>query len=202
MYVDKQTKQLQESNKMMKLVIKCVQCALFCLEKTLKFITAYCYIYVALQGTGFCRSCFATFGLIMSQPAQLAMNTLVRTILSLLQLAGIPLFCAFLCNSVLTAKGAAEPMYPTGIVIVMAFVIAKVFALVFACVLDTLFVCCVRDKADYKAAFMSDALYSAFGFDPAEREGGGKGGDGGGGDGEGESGGGGGGGGEETKQQL
>ena len=176
MYIDKQTKQLQETNKAMKLVIKCVQCALFCLEKTLKFITAYCYIYVALQGTGFCRSCFATFGLIMSQPAQLAMNTLVRTILSLLQLAGIPLFCAFLINSVLTARGAEEPIYPTAIVLVMAFVIAKVFSLVFACVLDTLFVCCVRDKQDYKAAFMSDQLYTAFGFDPAEREGGGSGG--------------------------
>ena len=33
----------------------------------------------------------------------------------------------------------------------------------------------VRDKAEYKAAFMSDRLYSAYGFDPADRKGGGDG---------------------------
>ena len=178
MILDKQTKKLQESNQMMKYAIKCAQCALYCLEKCLKFITNYCYIYVALQGSSFCFSCIATFKLIMGQPAQLAMNTLVRTILSLIQMIGIPALCAFITNASLVAKMHPQPMYPTGCVLVMALVIAKSFAIVFACVLDTLFVCCVRDKADYKAAFMSDALYSAFGFDPAEREGGGGGGDG------------------------
>ena len=34
----------------------------------------------------------------------------------------------------------------------------------------------VRDKAEYKGAFMSDRLYAAYGFDPAERAGGGGGG--------------------------
>jgi len=170
MALDRQTKKLQEKNQMLKYALKCAQCALFCLEKTLKFITNYCYIYVALQGTGFCFSCVATFKLIVGQPAQLAMNTLVRTILSLIQMIGIPVLCAFLTNATLTARMSLQPMYPTGCVLLMALVIAKAFAIVFACVLDTLFVCCVRDKADYKAAFMSDALYSAFGFNPEERE--------------------------------
>ena len=48
--------------------------------------------------------------------------------------------------------------------------IATSFALVFSCALDTLFVCAVRDKVEYKGAFMSDGLYSAFGFDKAERK--------------------------------
>ena len=43
------------------------------------------------------------------------------------------------------------------------------FALVMSCTLDTLFVCCVRDKAEYKGAFMSDRLYAAFGFDKSDR---------------------------------
>ena len=45
--------------------------------------------------------------------------------------------------------------------------------------LDTLFVCTVRDKAEYKGAFMSDRLYAAYGFDPAERAAAGGGGGGG-----------------------
>ena len=49
MALDKHTKQLQEKNKMVKYAMKCMQCCLFCLEKILKFITDYCYIYVAVQ---------------------------------------------------------------------------------------------------------------------------------------------------------
>ena len=48
-WLDQQTKKLQESNKLLKLAMKVMQCALWCLEKTVKFITGYCYIYVALQ---------------------------------------------------------------------------------------------------------------------------------------------------------
>ena len=44
------------------------------------------------------------------------------------------------------------------------------FSLVMSCALDTLFVCCIRDKVDYKGAFMSDALFKAFGFDKTERK--------------------------------
>lgn len=34
---------------MAKLALKAVQCCMWCLEKTVKFITNYCYIYVAMQ---------------------------------------------------------------------------------------------------------------------------------------------------------
>ena len=48
------------------------------------------------------------------------------------------------------------------------------FALVFECVIDTVFVCCVRDKTDYQGAYMSDNLKEAFGFNKKPK--GGKGG--------------------------
>ena len=40
----------------------------------------------------------------------------------------------------------------------------------------TIFICCIRDKAEYKGKYMSDQLRSAFGFPPkvADDEGGGK----------------------------
>ena len=42
--------------------------------------------------------------------------------------------------------------------------------MVFSCVLDTLFVCTVRDKAEYDAAFMSDRLRTAFGYDKSDKK--------------------------------
>lgn len=168
--VDRQTKKLQETNAALKLAIKCVKCCLYCFEKSLKFITNYCYIYVALQGSSFCSACIKTFGLITSQPAQLALNTFVRVVLGLIQTAGITVFCTWICHAHLERLGNPEPMYPALITALAAYVIASSFALVFSCALDTLFVCAVRDKVEYKGAFMSDGLYSAFGFDKAERK--------------------------------
>ena len=103
-----------------------------------------------MQGTGFCRSCLNVFKLICSQPAQLSLNTLVKLLLTLLQLILIPCGCAWLCNFLLIREGATEPLYASVVVLLMAFIITNAFALVMGCSLDTLFVCCVRDKNEYK----------------------------------------------------
>ncbi len=135
----------------------------------MRFITAYCYVYIAMQGSGFCRSCVATFGLIMSSPAQLSLNSFVRMILGFIQIFGTTGLCGWVANSYLRAEGRPEPLYPAGLAALCAYVLASSFALVFSCALDTLFVCCVRDKAEYSAAFMSDELHQAFGFDKSDR---------------------------------
>jgi len=168
--LDRYTKKAQDKNFMLKLAIKCTQCCMWCLEKTIKFITSYCYIYVAMQGASFCSACFKTFGLIFANPAQLAINTFVRVILSWIQLLGLPIACGFLVNLVLTNQGKAEAMWPTIVVALMAYVIAKTFSLVFSCVLDTLFVCCCRDKSEYKGKYMPDRLRGAFGFDKKSKK--------------------------------
>ena len=162
MALDRWTKKQQDKNLALKLLIKCTQCCMWCLEKTIKFITNYCYIYIALQGAGFCKACFATFSLIVNNPAQLAINTFVRTILSWIQLLGTPIACAWLVNLMLIRQEFPETMAPTVVVAITSYVIAKVFSLVFACVLDTLFVCCIRDKAEYKGKYMPARIYEIY----------------------------------------
>merc|ERR1712182_197074 len=96
MIIDKYTKDMQKSNPLFWLIIKCTQCCMYCLEKTIKFITNYAYIYVALQGSGFCKACFQTFSLIFANPAQLSINSLVRVALKWIQLITVPLGCAWI----------------------------------------------------------------------------------------------------------
>jgi len=60
-------------------------------------------------------------------------------------------------------------MYATICVAIGAFIIAKAYSVVFGCVLDTLFVCCARDKSDYAGAHMPANLRKAFGFDKKEK---------------------------------
>ena len=123
---------------------------------------------MALQGSGFCQSCFLTFSLIFANPAQLSINSLVRIALKWIQLISVPLACAWLGNIVLVAGNKPDPIYATILIALMAIVIASIFATVFGCVLDTLFVCCCRDRADYEGAHMPDALKKAFGFDKSK----------------------------------
>ena len=42
--------------------------------------------------------------------------------------------------------------------------------MVFSCVLDTLFVCCARDTAEYKGKYMPDRLRTVFGFDKRSKK--------------------------------
>ena len=77
----------------------------------------------------------------MGQPAQLALNTLVRLLLALIQLIAIPAACAWLCHLTLNNAGKPEPIYAAAVVAIIAFIIAQAFALVMSCALDTLFVC-------------------------------------------------------------
>ena len=122
------------------------------------------YIYVAMQGSSFCYSCFLTFSLIVNNPAQLSINTFVRTILSWIQLLGLPIACGWVGNLVLVQNSRAETIWPTVVIGLAAYVIASTFTTVFACVLDTLFVCCCRDRADYKGEYMPNRLKEVFGF--------------------------------------
>ena len=208
-----------------------LQCCVWCLEKTLRYLTAYAFVYVALQGSGFCLACYRTFALITSHAAQLALNSLVRartisnagfvtvpralcvaltcvhghghghvksyhvhvgmlymcapptpplrahthvctqvrTILNLLQLLVIPIGCGWITLELAKRHRRPEPVYAAACAALLALLIARAFALVMSCALDTLFVCCVRDKAEYRGAFMSDRLHLAFGFDRSER---------------------------------
>jgi len=170
MALDRATEQQQKNNLLLRLTFKCVACCLYCLEKTLQYITAYCYIYTAMQGSGFCSSCFATFNLIMKYPLQLSINSYVRWILGILQLLSTPLICGWGCNIILWRQGKQEPVYATGFVVVSSYIIAKACTTVFTCVIDTIFVCCARDMAEYKGAFLSERLRSAFGFDKKNKK--------------------------------
>jgi len=165
MSLDRAMKKQQEQNLLVKVAFKCVACCLWCLDKTLQFITAYCYIYVAMQGSGFCVSCSATFNLIIKYPLQLSINTFVRAILSLIQLLSTPIACGWLCNHVLYKSNKQEPVYASALVFASAYVVATVTTAVFSCVIDTLFVCCARDMAEYKGTWMSPRLRAAFDFD-------------------------------------
>ena len=52
-FLDEQTKTGKEQNLVIKIVMKCCKCCLFCFERCIKFVSSYAYIFVFMQNTGF-----------------------------------------------------------------------------------------------------------------------------------------------------
>ena len=255
-FVDQQSKKLQQGSQMAELAIKCTKCCLWCLEKCLRFITGYAYIYVALNGDAFCAACHDTYKLLVNYPVQAAVNQLVQSLLFAVQSLLLPICCALAAyrltetaalpmylqqmhaaaadaaadanaaaaaassraasattdlihdaqeasglessddgggalgflnvtgalsvasSSVVGALGSGvgwlterrtdepvDPTWPALAALLLAFVVARSFASVYECVVDTLFVCAMRDKDEYGGAHMGDSLRDALGLD-------------------------------------
>lgn len=91
-----QAKELQQNSFLARVVFKCVHCCLWCFEKSIKFLTNFSYIYVAVDGVSFCSAAVRTYKLLFNNPLQLLANESALAILSLLMTCLTPLACGSL----------------------------------------------------------------------------------------------------------
>jgi len=163
--IDYYTKDLQGTNLALRLLLKCSQCCIWCLEKTIRFITKYGYIFVAIEGSSFCPACFKTMGFWCKYPAQIAVNEGVQWILSCVISLSIPTGCAFFGFVWIDALGGVEPLWAAGAIFVTAYVIASAITDVFKCSIDTIFICAFQDMEEHSPPkYMSEALKDGFGM--------------------------------------
>lgn len=166
-YLDTHTRSLQDSNVFAKLVLKCVKCFMWCLEKFLKFITGYAYIYTAIEGMSFLTAAKSTFVLIMKYPAQVYINHLVQMVLKMLMSITIPLLCGTICYFWVDATKKPDAMYCAMVTVIITFFIARLFAVVFEVIIESIFVCSFRDRDLYSARHTPSSIRVAFGFEAA-----------------------------------
>jgi len=95
-YVDAKTKELQDSNTMVKMVLKCAHFCLWVFEKIIKFLTKFAYVTIATDGASFCQGAYASFKLTTEHPLQMLANEAAMAVLSLLQLIFTPVLCSIL----------------------------------------------------------------------------------------------------------
>jgi hypothetical protein len=171
---DEMTKEQQKGNLVMKLALKCAQCCMWCLQKTVEFVSYYGFVFVAIEGCSFCWACKRTFGLLITQPAQVTVNQIVKKLLGFLMTWSNPCLCAALCFYVLDGDAAYkdagyEAIYPSLFVFLCAYVIAANVATVYGCSIDTILVCSIKDISENPddPKYLSNDLRKAFGFDKA-----------------------------------
>ena len=63
---------LRHGGMIVKVILCCIQCCLWCFEKCLKFLNRNAYIETAIYGYSFCRAAFTAFMLILRNILRMA----------------------------------------------------------------------------------------------------------------------------------
>jgi hypothetical protein len=176
--IDYYTKDLQQENFLYKMAIKCAQCAMWCLQKTIEFISYFGFVFIALEGQNFCQACKNTFVFLLEpkNAAQAAVNKTVEKLIVLIISWTTPTLMSLVCYGWLfndaeyMTDHVNNPLYPAILVWIGSFFIADAIATVFECTIDTIFLCSFQDSKEYGGKYMSPDMREAFGLDVAEQE--------------------------------
>jgi hypothetical protein len=165
-YLQKQMAASGATSFVVRMAFKCLDCCLFCLKKTVKFVSYYGLVFVACQGSSFCAACYKTFFFFLSNPGQVSINATVVYLLRILATLSMPPFCGVVFYYILssTLDAQYDAAYPAFLIFLLAVVMTISLMGVFECVVTTIFVCCFQDKAEFGSKFMSDRLAKAFGI--------------------------------------
>ncbi|OQR93079.1 choline transporter-like protein [Achlya hypogyna] len=155
MYVDKQTKSLQQSNLAVKVAMKVVACCLYCLEKCLKFISKNAYIMIAMKGRSFCSSTKEAFMLLFANMAQVATTSMIINLVAFVATVAISVGCAlllflYLQNDAQFKTGGSHELSsvfpPCLIGLVLAWFVGASFIGVYEMCVDTILLCFCEDR--------------------------------------------------------
>lgn len=156
---------------LLRLTLKCLICCMECLKRTVQFISFYGFIYVAVQGDGFCRACKATFKLLGAHTGQVIINGILQRLLLLLIGLTTPIGCTVGAFLYLEAQpfyvSVHSPIYSGLVIFLLAFLITSATCQVFAVSIDTVFVCAFKDMDENKPPkYLSEGLRAGLGLAP------------------------------------
>eukprot|EP00929_Paragymnodinium_shiwhaense_P071041 TRINITY_DN36091_c0_g1_i2.p1 TRINITY_DN36091_c0_g1~~TRINITY_DN36091_c0_g1_i2.p1 ORF type:complete len:199 (-),score=48.10 TRINITY_DN36091_c0_g1_i2:91-687(-) len=165
-YLDQQTKQQQELNQVLKIIIQAARCCLWCLQNCLKFITEYTYVHVVMSGRSFCPAARKSFALLAQYPIQVSMDKMASAALSCVVCVTVPTAMALLTYCTVTVK---EWIAVVGAVVALSVVTTKGAVSVYDIAVTTLFVCAMHDEKHYGGRYVPEALGEAMGLSKDDR---------------------------------
>lgn len=139
-YFEKQAK--AQKNRVMALILRCLQCCMYCFEQCIRFLNKNAYIQIALMGTNFCTSAKAAFFLILRNALRFGTVALLSTMVNLIG------FFFIVAASVGLGYLFLQALHPDMAFVIpllmyamMAYVVAKLFLNVFGLAVDSTLQC-------------------------------------------------------------
>jgi len=147
MYIDAQTKTLQDKNICLKILMKIVHCILWAFEKCIKYLTKNAYIFISIKGSSFCWAAKDVFYCLKENMGQMAMVAGITAYLMLIGKVVIVASSTTVCYlMVMNDVNISSPMMPVLVTALLAFFIASVFLDVYAISIDTILISFCIDK--------------------------------------------------------
>jgi len=139
-YMEKQAQ--AQKNRAMVIVLKILQCCMWCFEKCMKFLNKNAYIQIALLGTNFCTSAKNAFFLILRNAARFGVMAILGSIISFIGCSVIVVGSTLSGYFILQLMhSTASPTMPVLIYFGLSYMIAKLFMNVFGLAVDTSLQC-------------------------------------------------------------
>lgn len=144
-YIEKQKRMMtggtDEPNPLWKFVFCCLRCCLWCLEKCMKALNKIAYIVTVVNGTSFCSSACHAMELLVANISWFAIVSGISTCMLLFGKFACALITAGLCGWWCTYLDVSSILFPTLCCLIIAYIIAALFAEVYEMGVDTMLVC-------------------------------------------------------------
>jgi len=145
MYFERQA--AAAKNRIVVIVLKAVQCCLWCFEKCLKFLNKNAYIQIALMGKPFCTSAKTAFFLIFRNLARFgavaALGSVIYYIGIMFITVGTSVAGYFLLKAL---HPEVTPVLPMAIYVILSYLVSKLFMNVFGLSVDTMLQCFIATE--------------------------------------------------------
>lgn len=139
-YFEKQAE--AQKNRVMVLLLKILQCCIWCFEKCIKFLNKNAYIQTALMGTNFCVSAKKAFFLILRNALRFGtvavLGNGIRLIGFLCIMSGTGCIGYLLMNEM---HPDVSPFFPLILMLICGYIVSNLFMNVFGLAVDTCLQC-------------------------------------------------------------
>ncbi|GJQ71206.1 hypothetical protein Trydic_g1103 [Trypoxylus dichotomus] len=144
-------------------ILTCCQCCLYCFEKSLKFISGYAYIRVAMYGKNFCKSGREAFKVLVNNSLRVTVINSVGDFVLILTKVLVVVATVIIGVHMLQNKEGLQYMWiPLVLVGTFTYFVAHCFITVYEMAIDTIFLCfcedCEQNDGILRPYFMSKSL--------------------------------------------
>lgn len=153
---------MNQDKAVVKAIMCCTRCLLYCLDKYMKFITKAAFIQIALHNTSFCTASFASFYLMLRNAGRFGSAVVVGWIIMMLGKGTIMASSAYITILIVQAKYpmVQEPFLPAIIIAMVAYFVGSLFLSIFGFASTAILHCFLLDEETGDGKLTPDSLKS------------------------------------------
>jgi len=159
-YLQKKAK--KSGNKLAMLVLCAIQCCMWCVEKTMKFINKNAYIQIAIFGYSFCKAARKAFFLILRNILRISAVSIVSSFVLLIGKVLVPVGTTCVAYlALLTIQDRLTGIWaPLFFTFVLSFFTVEMFNEVFGMAIWTILQCFVADEEMFGTADSTTPMFA------------------------------------------